>query len=429
MTKLTKGFIDKVEPPSTGNRIYWDETVKGYGLRVSPPAQPGKPARKVFIAMGRVRGKPVQFTIGPFGTYTEDQARKKAQKVLQDMREGIDPRDVKKAEEAAKVTLDDVAKAYVARPGKLKPRSKHEIERHVRTTFAAWKDKPIISITEEDCRKRYREMLTKGLLGKRPAPGQANQGFSVLKALINYAGRQHRRADGSPLIVNNPVDALRDDWVQLKPRTSRIPDNRVGAVWSAIQQWREEGGTRFTRASYDLIAFLLLTGCRLTEAAALTWDRVSLAEDDAWWFLPDPKNRNPVKLPLSTQTVALLKRREERERVADSPFVFTTGTKTGHIRDPRETITKVSKVAGTRITPHDLRRTFTTIGIANCGIDFHKVELLTNHLPSTVTAKYYLETSDLRYLAPEAQRIGNWIEEQAAIASGKNVVPLRPAAS
>src|SRR5690606_38067390 len=136
----------------------------------------------------------------------------------------------------------------------------------------AWKDKPIASITEDDCRKRYREMLTKGLLGKRPAPGQANQGFSVLKALINYAGRQYRRADGSPLIVNNPVDALRDDWVQLKPRTSRIPDNKVGAVWSALQQWREDGGTRFTRASYDLIAFLLLTGCRLTEAAALTWD-------------------------------------------------------------------------------------------------------------------------------------------------------------
>jgi len=30
---------------------------------------------------------------------------------------------------------------------------------------------------------------------------------------------------------------------------------------------------------------------------------------------------------------------------------------------------KVSEVAGTKITPHDLRRTYTTIGVASVGID------------------------------------------------------------
>ncbi len=91
---------------------------------------------------------------------------------------------------------------------------------------------------------------------------------------------------------------------------------------------------------------------------------------------------------------------------------------------------KVSEVAGTKITPHDLRRTMTTIGIANCGIDFYKVELLTNHIPNgNVTARHYLETSRLQYLQPEAQRIADWIEKQSkiaeAVASGENVVALR----
>ena len=100
------------------------------------------------------------------------------------------------------VLTDDVSDAYVSRPGKLKATSKHAIERHVRTTFLAWASKPIVSITEDMCKARYRELLTKGLRGKKGAPGQANQAFAVLGALINYAGRQHKRADGSPLVLH-----------------------------------------------------------------------------------------------------------------------------------------------------------------------------------------------------------------------------------
>ena len=112
MVKLTKAFIDKVQAPEKGYQVHWDEAVKGYGLRVAPPSAPGKPPRRVFIVMGRVAGKSIQFTIGAYGTYTKDAARKRAQKLLQDMREGIDPRDAKKHDAAVAVTLRDVADAY-----------------------------------------------------------------------------------------------------------------------------------------------------------------------------------------------------------------------------------------------------------------------------------------------------------------------------
>lgn len=419
MAKLTKGYIDKVQPPAEGYKIHWDEAVKGYGLRIMASG------KKVFVAQGRVRGKPVIVTIGPYGLFTEDQARKKAQSILQQMREGIDPRNAKKAEEAAAVTLRTVATEYMNRPGKLKESSKGEIDRHVTTTFATWQNKPIASITEDDVRKRYRDMLTKGLRGKAPAPGQAAQCMSVLRALINFAMRRYKQADGTPLILNNPVNALKDDWVQLQPRTSRIPDNRVGAVWSALNEWRAEAYTRDSLAGIDLVMFLLLTGSRLNEAATLTWDRVHIEDDptNCWWHLPDPKNHHPFWFPLSSVAVELLK---TRQRVEGSPWVFTTWSKSGHIISPRELLEKVSGVAGTKVTAHDLRRTHTTIGIANCGIDFYKVELLTGHLPNgSVTARHYLETSRLGYLYQETQRIADWIEGQAAKANGGNVVPLR----
>lgn len=233
VAKLTKTFIDKVQPPVSGYEIHWDDRVPGYGLRVTATGV------RAFVAQGRVRGKPVIVTIGRYGLYTEDKARAKAQSLLQDMREGIDPRDVKKADEAAKITLQQVCDQYVSRPGKLKASSKVKIERHVAKVFAAWKDRPITSITEDEVRKRYREMATKGLRGA-PAPGQANISMTTLRALINYAARQYKRADGSPFIAHNPVDALRDDWIVLKPRTRDIDTKKVGDVWHALTTRRAE---------------------------------------------------------------------------------------------------------------------------------------------------------------------------------------------
>lgn len=75
MPKLTKTFIDKAQPPADGYKIHWDETVKGYGLRLSPRSDYHPNGKRVFVAQGRVRGKPVIITIGPYGVFTEDQAR------------------------------------------------------------------------------------------------------------------------------------------------------------------------------------------------------------------------------------------------------------------------------------------------------------------------------------------------------------------
>jgi integrase len=429
VVKLTKSFIDKVESPVSGYEIHWDDKVPGYGLRVTAGGV------RAFIAQGRVHGKSVLYTIGRYGLYTEDKARAKAQSILQDMREGIDPRDVKKADEAAKVTLGEVCTQYLSRPGKLKASSKVEIERHVDRVFAAWKDRPIASITAVEVRKRYREMATKGLRGS-PAPGQANISMTTLRALINYAARQYKRADGSPLIAHNPVDALRDDWIVLKPRTRDIDTKKVGDVWHALlteraaliaAQERKDG--RYcprhaeNQSGVELVMFLLLTGARRNEGATLEWRNVNL--DEGWFHLPDPKNANPVWLPLSTQAKELL---TERKKLGGK-YVFGSSSKTGHVMDTRSPLRKVSEVAGTPISAHDLRRTFVSVGVATCGIDLHKIELLTNHVPKGVTAKHYLQTQRLQYLAPETQRISDWIKQQgliaAAKASGANVVPLR----
>lgn len=422
MAKLNKTYIDKITPPASGYELHWDEQDRGFGLRVT------KDGKRTYVVQGRVNGKEARISIGPHGVFTADQAREVAREHLRSMRQGIDPRTVAKERAAEGVTLRDVADAY-KRDRPLKDSSKAEIERHVTTTFEAWLKKPMSSITREAVTKRFNEVKTNGTTGSGPAPAQANQGFSVLRALFNYAIREYRRPDGTAIIKDNPVEVLHKKWAPIKAKTTRIPDSKVGAVWSALEQWREVAYNRDTLASIDLVMFLMLTGARIGEASALTWDRVNL--DEGWWHLPDPKNRNPVWLPLSKQARELL---ETRQRVKGSPFVFTSWGKAGHIRDPRDTMKKVSEIAGLHLSPHDLRRTFTTVGIANCGVDLFKVELLTNHVPKTVTERHYLETQQLQYLLPEAQRIADWIVAQGATAKAtsdaaqvEEVVELAPA--
>ena len=416
--KLTKGYVDRIKP-GPKDEFHWDTDTKGFGVRVTPTG------KLTFIVQGRVDGTEaaIRTTIGPYGVFTVDQARDEAREHLRAMRKGMDPRAARKADEAAKVALQQVCDAYVSRPGKLKPSSTKAIKRHVATTFEKWASLPIASITEDMCKARYREMLTKGLRGKKGAPGQANQGFAILGALLAYAGRQYRRADGSPLCSRAPVDALKDDRVRLKPRTTRILDHKVGAVWLALRDWRASTYNRDTVSSIDLVRFLLLTGLRISEASSLKWSQVNL--EDGYFHVPNPKNSNPVSMPLSTQAVELLKARPE---VEGNAYVFPSWGAAGHIIDPRDVMKKVSAVAGNHLSPHDLRRTFTNIALRSCRIEKFRTDLLTNHITRDVTAEHYFDTTNLQWLAPEAQMIGDWLDQQAVIAASANVERLQPRA-
>jgi integrase len=428
MAKITKTFVDKVAAPASGYAMHWDDSVKGYGLRVS------EQGKRVFIVMGRVAGKSIQFTLGPYGTLTEAKARERAQKVLQDMREGIDPRAVVKADAAMKVSLQDVLESYVGRPGKMKDSTAREYRRHVEVTFAKWAQLPIASITRDMVKERHAALVKGGLDGKRAAPASANAAFVTLRILVRFAMDEYRQADGKPLLTDNPVDALKHHWAKLGTRTERYIDKRkVGEVWNKLHQMRGEVQGYEALASVDLTIFALLTGARRDEMATLTWDRVHLNDHkpaDCWWDITDRKRGEDLQMPLSSQAVALLKSRP-RLKLADgteNPWVFPSWGKSGRIQDARAPMQAIGEIAGMHLSLHDLRRTFTNIAIRECRIGKFETDMLTGHKPSKedVTATNYLDPRKLNdWLTDEIQMIGDWIEQQAAIAASNNVVQLQ----
>ncbi|MGY6551808.1 MAG: tyrosine-type recombinase/integrase [Erythrobacter sp.] len=426
--KLTKTNIDRVRKPGTGTIMYFDTETKGFGLRVTASGAAS------FIVQGTVAGqsKERRITIGSYGAWTVDDARRRAEEYKHKFEDGIDPVAAQKAEAALRVTLDEVCKAYTSRPGKLKASTADEYKRHVEKVFAAWKDKPIASISRQMVQERHREIVEQGLLGKKGAPASANSAFVTLRILFNFAMEEYRHPNGDPLIAHNPVRALKHHWAPTGDRTERyVEKDKIGAVWNMLQEARANPKNYETLAGFDLTIFLLLTGARRDEAAALTWDRVRIDPDEpsnCMWRLTERKRGQPIWLPLSSQAVSLLRARPRHELPdgTESPFVFPSWGRSGRIMDARSAMEKVSEIAGKHLSLHDLRRTFSNIAMRECRIEKFRTDLLTGHKPSKqdVTATNYLDLTNLGWLHPEAQMIGDWIEQQGEIAAASNVVQL-----
>lgn len=426
--KLTKTNIDRVRKPGTGTVIYVDTETKGFGLRVTASGAAS------FIVQGMIAGqaREARITIGSYGAWTVDDARRRAEQYKHQFEDGIDPRDVAKQDAAMRISLMDVCTAYTTRPGKLKASTAAEYQRHVEKVFAGWKDKPITSITRDMVQERHRELVENGLEGKKGAPASANAAFVTLRILINFAMDEYRRPNGDPLISHNPVGALKRHWAPTGDRTERyIEKRKVGEVWNKLTELRAEPRSRDALGGIDLTILLMLTGARRDEAAALTWDRVVIDDHEpanSRWYLTERKRGTPIWLPLSSQAVALLKLRPRLtlEDGTESPFVFPSWGKTGRIMDARGAMEAVSEVAGKHLSLHDLRRTFSNIAMRECRVEKFRTDLLTGHKPSKedVTATNYLDLTNLGWLHPEVQQIGDWIEQQGLFAAGGNVVQL-----
>ena len=403
--KLTKKWIDK--EPLCKDTVWWDTDTQGLGLRITK-------TKKVFIAQGRVKGVTRKVTLGQYGHLTLFQAREMAKDELGRIAQGIDPAAVRRKNKAENVTLEQVVASYL-KSKDLKPNSIKDIKKHRDLNFKDWKNNPLCRIDRAEVKKKFTSVTKR-------SPAQANQAFRVFRSIWNYARAEYRYPDDTTVFGENPVNILSEQkiWNKIKPRDSKIPVNKVGIAWNKLQDLNSSlVQSPASRTMVDATAFMLLTGGRLDEVTALTWDRVNT--DEGWWHLDDPKNHRAVTFPLSKIACTIILNRPKVNE-----FVFGSKGKYGHTTEIRTPMKKISKVIGLKVTAHDLRRTFKAIAIEN-GIEKWKFDLLTNHQLADVSGKHYLETSDLLYLRAEIDTIADWVVEQAMIATADNVIPMKRA--
>ena len=406
--KLTKRSIDSLPLPETGQMLYWDDDLPGYGLRVTAGA-------KTFIVQRRVAGKTVRVTLGKYGQITPDQARKLAVKNLADLVQGVNVNAEKEAERVQGVPLADAYQVFV-KSRVLTTSTREQYERAMRLTFADWASRPLTAINRTLVERRFEEASKRG-------EATANRDFRFLRALLNFAMEKYSTPDGEPLIPSNPCNRLTalKKWHRIERRTRHIEPHQLKAWFAALEHQPEDSAQRNTVR--DFCAFVLLTGCREQEAARLTWNDVDLAAAKVTFL--ETKNHKTHILPVGPWLAALLERRQQDQT---SPFVFPAENQSGHLLNHRKAILAIGADSGVEFRLHDLRRTFASIASVHLerSLSAYTLKRLLNHSSGGDVTSGYVQVSceDLR---EPMKQIEDFVLKCAGLRESASVVPIRQA--
>lgn len=225
----------------------------------------------------------------------------------------------------------------------------------------------------------------------------ANNVMRHFRSVYNFNAALH---DDLPA---NPVTILTQGrvWHREHRRRTLISAHELPAWWRATM-----GETEDAR---DVLQIALFTGMRRSEIITMTWEMVDLVGKVL--NLPKTKNGDPLELPLSDFLAELLDQR--RNRTSQSPWVFPSCGKTGHITETKTFHQRVSAASGVTFTLHDLRRTFVTIA-ESLDIPAYALKRLLNHRADTDVTGGYIVINAERLRAP-VERIAQRILELADV--------------
>ncbi|MGD9841747.1 MAG: tyrosine-type recombinase/integrase [Steroidobacteraceae bacterium] len=404
--KLTKSVVDALPSPVKGQAIYRDSDLTGLALRITSGGA------KTFVVEKRINGHTRRIKLGRLGDLTPELARRKAQQILGEIAMGADP-VAKKQESALKaVTLQVAFNCFLELRRNLKPRTVLDYKRHMKVTFADWKDKSLLSITPEMVIRRHTT------IGAR-SQSQANQAMRFLRALLNFASANYVLTDGTSLLTQNPVTRLSKTraWYRLRRRNTVITVGQLPVWFEAVTNYTYENSPRYAETTRDYLLFLLFTGLRRTEAAQLKWENVDLQARTI--TLHDTKNREDHTLPLPNYLFDMIKK---RHGVAIGNYVFEGRDGKG-IDAPTKHIRRIKNLSGVNFSLHDLRRTFATTA-ERLDLSGYAIKRLLNHkMNNDVTAGYIV--NDVERLRKPMQEIEDGLLE---FVSSPRSEPLRAAA-
>lgn len=383
--RLTRRAIDELPFPDSGQILYRDTVLSGFGLRVGRKS-------KVYFVEGQVRQRTCRVTIGRADVFAPDVARKKALAVLSEMAEGRNPNEEKRKVTVTKLTL---AKAFddffEARP-QLAPSTVNNYTRTAKLYLKAWRKKPINAITRQMVLKRHRE------LSEEIGETTANNVMRHLRSVYNFAAATHDEFPPNPVQILTQARA----WHREQRRQTVVTAQDLPVWWKAVMAEPDY--------SRHFLLMALFTGMRRGELMALRWENVDLAARTL--HLPKTKNGDPLHLPLSTFLANLLT--ERKKQVGASPWVFPGPGKEGHLMETKKFLLRVSAGSGVNFTLHDLRRTFITIA-ESLDVPYYALKRLLNHRANGDVTGGYIVVNAERLRGPVeqvAERILELVGEQ-----------------
>lgn len=369
-TSITKRFIESLPVPKSGAARYWDQAVRGLGIKVEPTGA------KTFYWSRKARGRRVWKTIGEWPAMTIDDARAQASKHNTTLAEwkkagfhGVDPFGHPTA-----LTFDALVNEYVDRHLKHQAKDAAAAEKALRWRIgkylSGWGARPVSDIQHDDIRALHRRI---GAGHQRTA----NLVVKDVRTLFNFAARERLWKGENPAAgIKFYFEPSRERFLQ----PSELPQFFAALRRSPSQDLQ------------DFVALALWTAARRSDVLSMRWQDVSI--DDNVWRVPNPKSRHAYSVPLSSESVTVLKQRLA-SRTFESPFVFPSHGKTGHVVDLKKQWKALLVDAGlysddraVRLRVHDMRRTHGAY-MASGGASMPMIAKALGHQPgSPATAVY-----------------------------------------
>jgi len=392
---FTKSALDTLPVPDSRTWVY-DTKVPQLGLTLLPSGT------RSFHARATVYGQTKRIALenGKFPGMKVEQARKEVNRLLAQIADRTDPVEARREVKASAVTLREVFNQYLenkrTRNGKpLKDSTKDEYRWALDKAVPDYWDRPLIDLDDKTIKRRYQKRVDESTT-------RAKSFHKVINALFNYARLNYKRSNGESYFPDNPAQVVVEENLLVK-----TPRRKTYIKQAELPHWFDATESLGT-IEREFLQFVLMTGCRKSEAMRLTWERVNLRAKT--FKLVDTKNREDVELPIPFYLLPLLQKRKGKGRV------FPVGD------DAKASLKKVREASGIQFTLHDLRRTYATTA-EDLDISGLTVKRLLNHLTDAdVTAGYQIPNLE------RLERVSRRIVRELLIRGGRlnaEVVELR----
>lgn len=417
--KITKRFLDGLQPDVTKDVQFMDSEVRGFGVRLKPSG-----SAAFFIRYKLTDGSERRYVLGKVGTITPDEARTLAKAKLADVAKGGDPSAERHAVREA-MTVAEICDWYISaattgnilgrRGARIKASTlamdKSRIETHVKPLIGK---KTADGLTDTDIARLQRDIASGKTAKARKGRGGATTGGSGVAArTVRMLGAILEHAKRAKLVKSNPAQGVR--LLAEGTNDRRLSEEEIIALGKAMQATENEQNP----VALAAVRFLLLTGFRRMEALSLRWDEVDLK--GRCISLSDSKSGSQVRA-IGAVALAVL---EAARADARSEWVFPASRGDGHfIGLPRvlERLCAAASIEG--VSLHTLRHSFASVA-ADEGFSELTVAALLGHARRGVTQRY-VKVDRAAVLAADAvsAKIAGLLVGQAAEA---DVVRLRRA--
>ena len=408
--KLTDQTVRDLPLPPSGNRVFYDADVKGFGARVT-----AKGARS-FVLNYRTRdGRERRYTIGAYPDWKATAARAEAKRLKLAVDRGEDPmgeieaaRGARKARKVAETFAEAVAD-YVTREqrGRRQNATAGEIERALLKGCADWHNRPVDEIEARDIRKLL-EAIRDGDDKTKPRPYLANRLYAYLKTFFAWCAEP-----GIETVAVSPMIGLKRPWDGEEHRERHYTNDELRALWQAGDTIGGTGGA--------FLKLLTLTGKRKATLAAMRWEEI---DANGLWTPAtanrrkrSTKRRHAIPLPRIAREII----EGQRAAAGDSPFVFP-GRRRGSTIDPgtplQNRIKAESGIAD--FFYHGCRHTLET-RLAELGVAPHIRDMLLDHAPARGAGAGY----DHHHYGPEMlDALERWAGHIDKLVTPGEVVPF-----